>query len=168
MACYLIINLVQLSVWYKISCFLVQSIRIATWPVLPIIWRTKLRSWVGTTGKVILESVILTAVVVVSLTLYTFWAARRGHDFSFLGPFLFAALMILIVFALIQVTRAFSIYQKSWFRGVLINLFWVSFKRSWFISLTFSDPVSTWEDLGHDLWRTRCDYLLWIHHLWYW
>ncbi|XP_008775649.1 protein LIFEGUARD 2-like [Phoenix dactylifera] len=56
-----------------------------------------------TSGKVILESVILTAVVVVSLTLYTFWAARRGHDFSFLGPFLFAAVMILIVFALIQI-----------------------------------------------------------------
>ncbi|KAK3001615.1 hypothetical protein RJ639_020654 [Escallonia herrerae] len=45
--------------------------------------------------KVILESVILTTVVVVSLTLYTFWAARRGHDFNFLGPFLFGALMML-------------------------------------------------------------------------
>ncbi|KAG1358617.1 protein LIFEGUARD 2 [Cocos nucifera] len=56
-----------------------------------------------TSGKVILESVILTAVVVVSLTLYTFWAARRGYDFSFLGPFLFAAVMILIIFALIQI-----------------------------------------------------------------
>ncbi|XP_020085277.1 BI1-like protein [Ananas comosus] len=55
-----------------------------------------------TKGKVILESVFLTAIVVVGLTLYTFWAARRGHDFNFLGPFLFAALMILIVFALIQ------------------------------------------------------------------
>ncbi|WOK91564.1 hypothetical protein Cni_G00255 [Canna indica] len=56
-----------------------------------------------TSGKVILESAILTAVVVVSLTLYTFWAASRGHDFSFLGPFLFAAIMILMLFALIQV-----------------------------------------------------------------
>lgn len=55
-----------------------------------------------TKGQVILESAILTAVVVVSLTLYTFWAARRGHDFNFLGPFLFAAVMILMVFALIQ------------------------------------------------------------------
>ena len=55
------------------------------------------------TGKVILESVILTAVVVVSLTLYTFWAAKRGHDFNFLGPFLFAAVIVLMVFALIQV-----------------------------------------------------------------
>ncbi|GLJ12025.1 hypothetical protein SUGI_0182350 [Cryptomeria japonica] len=56
-----------------------------------------------TSGKVILESAILTAVVVVSLTAYTFWAASRGHDFSFLGPFLFAGLMVLLVFIFIQV-----------------------------------------------------------------
>ncbi|XP_059438386.1 protein LIFEGUARD 2 [Corylus avellana] len=56
-----------------------------------------------TSGKVILESVILTAVVVLSLTLYTFWAARRGHDFNFLGPFLFGAVMVLLVFAMIQI-----------------------------------------------------------------
>ncbi|XP_011026112.1 PREDICTED: BI1-like protein isoform X1 [Populus euphratica] len=56
-----------------------------------------------TEGKVILESVILTTVVVVSLTMYTFWAARRGHDFNFLGPFLFGAVMVLMVFALIQI-----------------------------------------------------------------
>ncbi|PON54451.1 Bax inhibitor 1-related [Parasponia andersonii] len=56
-----------------------------------------------TSGKVILESVILTTVVVVSLTLYTFWAAKRGHDFNFLGPFLFGGVMVLMVFALIQI-----------------------------------------------------------------
>ncbi|KAK6141370.1 hypothetical protein DH2020_024887 [Rehmannia glutinosa] len=56
-----------------------------------------------TSGKVILESVILTAVVVVSLTLYTFWAAKRGHDFNFLGPFLFGALVVLMLFAIIQI-----------------------------------------------------------------
>ncbi|CAA2981919.1 BI1 [Olea europaea subsp. europaea] len=54
------------------------------------------------TRKVILESVILTAVVVISLTLYTFWAAKRGHNFNFLGPFLFSAGMVLLLFALIQ------------------------------------------------------------------
>jgi protein lifeguard len=52
---------------------------------------------------VILEAAVLTAVVVVSLTLYTFWAAKRGYDFNFLGPFLFASLMALIVFGFIQV-----------------------------------------------------------------
>ncbi|KAK3013766.1 hypothetical protein RJ639_010125 [Escallonia herrerae] len=60
------------------------------------------KNMLNITGKVILESVILTTVVVVSLTLYTFWAARRGHDFNFLGPFLFGALMVLLVFGLIQ------------------------------------------------------------------
>ncbi|KAF3773119.1 Uncharacterized protein EJ110_NYTH56118 [Nymphaea thermarum] len=53
--------------------------------------------------KVILEAAILTAVMVVSLTLYTFWAARRGQDFGFLGPFLFGALFILIIFGMIQI-----------------------------------------------------------------
>ncbi|KZV25452.1 Bax inhibitor-1 family protein [Dorcoceras hygrometricum] len=56
-----------------------------------------------TSGKVILESAILTTVVVVSLTLYTFWAARRGKDFSFLGPFLFGAIIVILLFALIQI-----------------------------------------------------------------
>ncbi|XP_016741668.2 protein LIFEGUARD 2 isoform X1 [Gossypium hirsutum] len=56
-----------------------------------------------TQGKVILEATILTATVVVGLTLYTFWAAKRGHDFSCLGPFLFGALLVCIVFALIQI-----------------------------------------------------------------
>ncbi|KAI3678886.1 hypothetical protein L6452_38190 [Arctium lappa] len=55
-----------------------------------------------TSGKVILEAIILTAVVVVSLTVFTFWAAKRGYDFNFLGPFLFGALMVLLVFSLIQ------------------------------------------------------------------
>ncbi|KEH23818.1 inhibitor of apoptosis-promoting Bax1 protein [Medicago truncatula] len=54
-------------------------------------------------GKVILVSVISTTAVVFSLTLYTFWAARRGHDFSFLGPFLYGSLLILVLFGLIQV-----------------------------------------------------------------
>ncbi|TVU41786.1 hypothetical protein EJB05_15334 [Eragrostis curvula] len=56
-----------------------------------------------TSGKVILLSAILTTVVVFSLTAYTFWAARRGQDFAFLGPFLFASLIVLIVFAFIQI-----------------------------------------------------------------
>ncbi|XP_010024226.2 protein LIFEGUARD 4 [Eucalyptus grandis] len=53
--------------------------------------------------KVILESAILTSVVIVALTFYTFWVVKRGGDFSFLGPFLFASLLVLLVFALIQI-----------------------------------------------------------------
>ncbi|KAL1550177.1 Protein LIFEGUARD 2 [Salvia divinorum] len=56
-----------------------------------------------TNGKVILEAFVLTAVVVVSLTLYTFWAAKRGYDFNFLGPFLFGAIIILMLFGIIQI-----------------------------------------------------------------
>lgn len=55
-----------------------------------------------TSGEVVLEALILTAVVVLSLTAYTFWAARKGYDFSFLGPFLFTSLITLIVFGFIQ------------------------------------------------------------------
>ena len=33
------------------------------------------------TGPVILEALLLTAVVVISLTAYTFWASKQGHDF---------------------------------------------------------------------------------------
>ncbi|XP_048624699.1 uncharacterized protein LOC106431020 isoform X4 [Brassica napus] len=36
-------------------------------------------------SNVILESAILTTVVVLSLTVYTFWAAKGGYDFNFLG-----------------------------------------------------------------------------------
>lgn len=56
-----------------------------------------------TSGKVILESVILTGAVVLSLTLYTFWAAKKGYDFNFLGPFLFGAIIVLFLFAMIQI-----------------------------------------------------------------
>lgn len=56
------------------------------------------------TGKVILEAAILTGVVVIGLTLYTFMAAKRGYDFNFLGPFLFGAILVLMVFAVIQVS----------------------------------------------------------------
>uniref|UniRef100_A0A5B7BM02 Putative BI1-like protein n=1 Tax=Davidia involucrata TaxID=16924 RepID=A0A5B7BM02_DAVIN len=54
-------------------------------------------------GKIVLEAGILTGVVVVGLTLYTFWAAKRGHDFQFLWPFLFSSLLVLMVFSLIQI-----------------------------------------------------------------
>ncbi|OAY72935.1 BI1-like protein [Ananas comosus] len=54
-------------------------------------------------GKVVLEAAVLTFVVVVGLTLYTFWAAKRGYDFNFLGPFLSAALLVLIIYCLIQI-----------------------------------------------------------------
>ncbi|KAM5563662.1 protein LIFEGUARD 4-like [Rosa sericea] len=56
-----------------------------------------------TEEKVLLEAWGLTIVIFMSLTIYTFWAARRGYDFSFLGPFLFAALIVFLGFSLIQI-----------------------------------------------------------------
>ncbi|XP_057959114.1 protein LIFEGUARD 4-like [Malania oleifera] len=56
-----------------------------------------------THGKIVMLAVILTSVAVVSLTLFTFWGAWRGLDFSFLEPFLFCAFLILTAFVLLQV-----------------------------------------------------------------
>jgi protein lifeguard len=56
-----------------------------------------------TKGEIVLEAVLLTAAVVVGLTLYTFWASRQGYDFTFLGPFLFGGLLVLVIWGFIQV-----------------------------------------------------------------
>ncbi|KAK7343409.1 hypothetical protein VNO77_12126 [Canavalia gladiata] len=53
-------------------------------------------------ATIVLEAAFLTGAVTASLTLYTFWAVKRGSDFSFLGPFLFAALMVMLLFSIIQ------------------------------------------------------------------
>lgn len=50
----------------------------------------------------------LTALIFVALTLYTFWAAKRGSDFSFLGPFLICALLLLMVFGIMRVCKTHS------------------------------------------------------------
>lgn len=52
-------------------------------------------------GPIIFEAAAMTLVVVAGLTAYTFWAAKRGHDFEFLGPFLFAACLILVLYAIV-------------------------------------------------------------------
>lgn len=54
------------------------------------------------TGRAVLQSAILTAVAVIGLTLFTFWAANMGHDFTFMFPFLFVSLLVLLVYLLIQ------------------------------------------------------------------
>ncbi|KAL6636765.1 hypothetical protein ACP70R_024337 [Stipagrostis hirtigluma subsp. patula] len=54
-------------------------------------------------GFVIMEAAGITMVVVVGLTLYTFWAAKKGYDFEFLGPFLVAACLVLMLYSLVQI-----------------------------------------------------------------
>jgi len=81
---------------------------------------------------VILEAAILTTVVVLSLTVYTFWAAKKGYDFNFLGPFLFGALIVLMVFALIQVPVPYNCLfwfniRNSGLKLSLIVVLWVLF-----------------------------------------
>ncbi|KAJ0232721.1 Protein LIFEGUARD 1 [Hirschfeldia incana] len=79
-------------------------------------------------GKIVLEAAILTATMVVGLTIYTFWAVRRGHDFSFLAPFLFGALLIILVFLLIQIyhplgklsSMIFSCFASVVFCGYIV------------------------------------------------
>uniref|UniRef100_A0A0E0E854 BI1-like protein n=1 Tax=Oryza meridionalis TaxID=40149 RepID=A0A0E0E854_9ORYZ len=76
-----------------------------------------------TSGKVILESAILTTVVVFSLTAYTFWAVKRGRDFSFLGPFLFASLIVLLVFAFIQILFPLGRISQMIYGGIASLIF---------------------------------------------
>ncbi|KAL5541714.1 hypothetical protein UlMin_009424 [Ulmus minor] len=59
-------------------------------------------SCANTEGNIVLEALILTSAVVASLTAYTFWASKKGKDFSFLGPVLFTGLIILIVASFMQ------------------------------------------------------------------
>ena len=54
-------------------------------------------------GRIVLEALILTSAVVASLTGYTFWASKKGKDFSYLGPILFAGLLVLLLTSFIQV-----------------------------------------------------------------
>ncbi|CAN6439638.1 unnamed protein product [Victoria cruziana] len=61
-----------------------------------------------TDGWIILKAASVTAVIFVSLTLYTFWAARRGHDFQFLGPFLCCSLTALVFFGFLEIFFPFG------------------------------------------------------------
>ncbi|XP_055824141.1 BI1-like protein [Solanum dulcamara] len=69
----------------------------------------------NTEGRIVLEALILTSAVVLALTGYTFWASKRGQDFSFLGPILFASLFVLVLTGFMQLffplgSTASSIY----------------------------------------------------------
>ncbi|CAA7053376.1 unnamed protein product [Microthlaspi erraticum] len=74
-------------------------------------------------GKIVLEAAILTATMVIGLTIYTFWAVKRGHDFSFLAPFLFGALIIVIVFSLVQIFYPLGKLSSMILSGIAAILF---------------------------------------------
>ncbi|XP_048129610.1 BI1-like protein isoform X1 [Rhodamnia argentea] len=60
-------------------------------------------SCANTDGRIVLEALILTSSVVCALTGYTFWASKKGKDFSYLGPILFTGLIVLIMTSFMQV-----------------------------------------------------------------
>ncbi|KAL3626194.1 BI1-like protein [Castilleja foliolosa] len=65
-------------------------------------------SCANTEGRIVLEALILTSAVVASLTAYTFWAAKKGKDFSYLGPILFTSLFVLVLTGFIQMFFPFG------------------------------------------------------------
>lgn len=54
-------------------------------------------------SAIVIEALLITAAVVVGLTLYTFHATRRGVDFGFMGPMLWGCLMAMIVWSVVQI-----------------------------------------------------------------
>jgi len=53
-------------------------------------------------GDIVLEALFLTAAITCSLTAYTFLGVKKGEDFGYLGPMLFAGLMTMILGGLLQ------------------------------------------------------------------
>lgn len=54
-------------------------------------------------GEAVLLAAGLTLLIAVALTVFTFVAAKRGQDFSFLGPFLVCAAIVVIAFVLVRI-----------------------------------------------------------------
>jgi len=59
-------------------------------------------SCANTDGKIVLEALVLTSAVVTALTGYTFWASKKGKDFSYLGQLLFTSLFVLLLTGFLQ------------------------------------------------------------------
>ncbi|OIT29734.1 PREDICTED: BI1-like protein [Nicotiana attenuata] len=77
----------------------------------------------NTDGRIVLEALILTSAVVLSLTGYTFWASRNGQDFSFLGPFLFASLSVLFLVGFIQIFFPLGSTASAIYSGISAIVF---------------------------------------------
>ncbi len=63
----------------------------------------------------------------VSLTAYTYWAASKGYDFSYLGPILFVGLIVLVLFGIIQVhfsLRTFFTLVAIFSHSCLQEIYW--------------------------------------------
>jgi FtsH-binding integral membrane protein len=52
---------------------------------------------------IVAQAIFITAAVVGALTVYTFWATRKGIEFTWLAPLLFSGLWALIIWGFIQI-----------------------------------------------------------------
>ena len=67
----------------------------------------------------VVQAVVITAVIVLGLTMYTFQTKR---DFSAMGASLFAFLCVLIAGGIIQVSRQMNILSFQWLIFIFIYL----------------------------------------------
>lgn len=77
----------------------------------------------NTNGRIVLEALILTSAVVASLTGYTFWASKKGKDFSYLGPILFSSLIVLLFTGFIQMFFPFGSTSVAVYSGISAIIF---------------------------------------------
>ncbi|GAA0174917.1 ion channel [Lithospermum erythrorhizon] len=86
----------------------------------------------NTDGRIVLEALILTSAVVFGLTGYTFWASKKGHDFSFLGPILFTSLIILVLTSFIQMVFPFGSTSVAIYSAMGAIVF-SGYKNQWWL-----------------------------------
>lgn len=77
----------------------------------------------NTDGRIVLEALILTSAVVSALTGYTFWASKKGKDFSFLGPILFTSLFVLILTGFMQMFFPLGSTTSALYSGISAIIF---------------------------------------------
>lgn len=71
------------------------------------VWTLCLSTTVGMictqySGLIVFQAILITAVVTSALTIYTFVGVKKGQDYGYLGPMLFAGLCSLIVWGFLQ------------------------------------------------------------------
>ncbi|KAL1539728.1 protein LIFEGUARD 3-like [Salvia divinorum] len=73
-------------------------------------------------AMVVIEAAAATLAVVASLTLYTFWAAKRGEDFGFLVPFAITIFITLILLVIFQIFFPLGKISTMLYNGLFILL----------------------------------------------
>lgn len=95
-------------------------------------------------APIVLQALLLTAVVVVSLTLFTFWAARGGAEFTWMGPMLFTALSVMVLAMIIQLFFPFGPIGHaiiSTFGAILFSLYIIYDTESLLRRYTYDEYV---------------------------